>query len=172
MDQSLLETAEAVARLMPRLARGLSAADKDPADDLPLAQLRLCGILGEGPRPMSALSRNLGVSLSALTQIANRLERARLVKRVAEENDRRVRSLQLTARGEKMMRKRSETRVLRTVEVLRRLSADERHAVRTSLEILAQACSAVPPGGRTERTNGRPKSPDPGTGPAKALNHE
>ena len=62
---------------------------------------------------MSALSRELGVSLSALTQIADRLERARLVKRTAAEDDRRVRCLQLTARGEKMMRSCREARVAR-----------------------------------------------------------
>ena len=121
-QHDLFEIAEAVAGLIPRLARGLTSSVKDPADDLPLAQLRLCGILGEGPQPMSAVSRALGVSLSALTQIADRLERAGLVKRVAEGSDRRVRCLQLTARGEKMMRKRREVRVLRTLAVLEHLS--------------------------------------------------
>ena len=46
------------------------------AAELPLAQLRVCGVLCDGPRPMSAVSRELGVSLSAMTQIADRLERA------------------------------------------------------------------------------------------------
>ena len=146
-QQELLEIAEAVAGLIPRLARGMSSSGKDPVDNLPLAQLRLCGILSEGRRPMSALSRSLGVSLSALTQIADRLERARLVKRVAEGNDRRVRCLQLTARGEKMMRKRRENRVLRSLAVLEQLAAQQREAVRASLEILVDACSAVPAGG-------------------------
>jgi DNA-binding MarR family transcriptional regulator len=159
-EQDLLETAKVVAGLMPRLARGLSSPEKDPADDLPLAQLRLCGILSEGPRPMSALSRTLGVSLSALTQIADRLERARLVKRVAEENDRRVRCLQLTARGEKMTSKRREARVRRTVEVLEHLSVQEREAVRASLEILVDACSAVQSGKPdSQRESQRGKNP-------------
>ncbi len=144
-QENLLEIAEAVAGLMPRLARGLTAAEKDPADNLPLAQLRLCGILSSGPRPMSALSRELGVSLSALTQIADRLEKARLVKRVAEENDRRVRCLQLTARGDKMMQRRRDARVLRMLSVLERLSAPQRESVRASLEILVTACSTVQP---------------------------
>ncbi len=137
-QQELLQTAEAVAGLMPRLARGLSSSAKDPADDLPLAQLRLCGILSEGPQPMSALSRGLGVSLSALTQIADRLERAGLVKRVAEGSDRRVRCLQLTARGGKMMRKRREVRVHRVLAVLEHLSPHQRQAVQASLEILVR----------------------------------
>jgi DNA-binding MarR family transcriptional regulator len=143
-QQELLEIAEAVAGLVPRLVRELNSSEKDPADDLPLAQLRLCGILSEGPRPMSALSRALGVSHSALTQIADRLERARLVRRVAEGNDRRVRCLQLTPRGEKMMRKRREVRVLRTLAVLEPLAQQQREAVRSSLEILVDACSHTP----------------------------
>ena len=147
-------------RADPRLARGLTSSAKDPADDLPLAQLRLCGILSEGPRPMSALSRALGVSLSALTQIADRLERARLVKRVAEGNDRRVRCLQLTARGEKMMRKRREARVLRTLAVLEHLSAPQREAVRASLEILVDACSAVQAGTTANGPAERRRPPD------------
>jgi DNA-binding MarR family transcriptional regulator len=148
-QQELLEIAEAIAGLMPRLARGLNSAEKDPVDDLPLAQLRLCGILSEGPQPMSALGRVLGVSLSSLTQIADRLERVRLVKRVAEENDRRVRCLQLTARGEKMMRKRREARVRRTLTVLEHVAAPQREAVRSSLEILVDACAAVQAGGKS-----------------------
>jgi DNA-binding MarR family transcriptional regulator len=144
-EQKLIETAQTIAGLLPRLARGLSSTEKDPADDLPLAQLRLCGILSEGPRPMSALSRALGVSLSALTQIADRLEKARLVKRIAEGNDRRVRCLQLTVRGEKMMDKRREARVHRVLTVLEPLAAQQREAVRASLQLLADACTAAPP---------------------------
>ncbi len=142
-QEDLHEIAEAVAGLFPRLARGLSSAEKDLADDLPLAQLRLCGMLCEGSQPMSALSHALGVSLSALTQIADRLERARLVKRVSEENDRRVRCLQLTAQGEKMMHHRREVRIHRTMTVLEHLAAPQRKALLASLEILADACSAV-----------------------------
>ena len=104
-----------------------------------------------------------------MTQIADRLERARLVKRVAEENDRRVRCLQLTARGEKMMYRRREIRVLRTLAVLEHVAAPQREAVRASLEILADACSAA---GAAEREgseqNGKGK---PKTANGHANNH-
>ncbi len=169
-QQDLLETAEAVAGLIPRLARGLTSPEKDPADDLPLAQLRLCGILNEGPRPMSALSRELGVSLSALTQIADRLERAQLVKRVAEENDRRVRCLQLTARGEKMMRRRREARLRRTLVVLERLSSPQREAVQASLKVLADACSA-PQTGTAVQTAAKRIAKENKTANGHASNH-
>ena len=117
---------------------------------------------------MSALSRALGVSLSALTQIADRLERARLVKRVAEENDRRVRCLQLTPRGETMMRKRRKERVLRAFAVLQRLSPPQRELVRTSLEILVNACSAPV----LSAENGSGESGDAtATGDSRSSNH-
>jgi DNA-binding MarR family transcriptional regulator len=147
-QQDLSKIAEEVAAMIPRLIRGLTSAENDPGDAMPLAQLRLCAILYEGPRSMSILSRELGVSLSALTQIADRLEKARLVKRVAEDNDRRVRCLQLTSRGEKMMRKRREARVLRTLAVLEHLSAPQRESVQSSLEMLVSACAAVQAGER------------------------
>ena len=143
----LMQIAESLAGLIPRLARGmaspgyLAGREKDLADELPLAQLRLCGVLSEGPRPMSALSRELGVSLSSLTQIADRLERVRLVKRTAAEDDRRVRCLQLTARGEAMMRKRRDARLRHSLAVLEHLSATERELVRAAMETLVTACA-------------------------------
>ena len=141
--QELLGIAKSVAALIPRLARGMSPSHNDPAEELPLAQLRVCGILADGPRPMSTLSRELGVSLSALTQIADRLERVRLVKRIAEGSDRRVRCLQLTSRGEKMMRQRGEARDQRVMAVLRNLSPSQREMVQSSLELLVAASTVV-----------------------------
>jgi DNA-binding MarR family transcriptional regulator len=132
----LLPIAESLAGLIPRLARGMSSPEKDGTHELSLAQLRLCGVLSDGPSAMSALSRELGVSLSALTQIADRLERAGIVKRVAAGDDRRVRCLQLTARGENMMRKRREARLRRSMDMLERLTAAEREQVRAAVETL------------------------------------
>ena len=96
-----VQQAKAIASLMPALMRMLSSFDDDPAAELPLAQLRVCTILSDGPRSMSALSREFGVSLSAMTRIADRLERAGLVTRVARDDDRRVRRLQLTRAARK-----------------------------------------------------------------------
>ena len=99
--------AQELTSLFLALTRQLLAVD-DQAAELPLRQLRLCMLLYDGPRAMSALSRELGVSQSAMTQIADRLERARLVRRSFEGTDRRVRSLQLTPRGQKMMQLREK----------------------------------------------------------------
>lgn len=169
----LMQIAESLTGLLPRLMRGLSPpgvakpSAKDPVDDLPLAQLRLCATLSEGPRAMSALSRELGVSLSALTQTADRLERVRLVKRTAEEEDRRVRCLQLTPRGQRMMRKRHDARLRSSLAVLEQLSASERELVRTAMETLVSACARAerkPPAQRRIDAAGNSNPGDGATG--------
>lgn len=137
------QQARGIVSLLPTLMRMLSTFDNDPAAELPLAQLRVCSILGDGPHSMSALSREFGVSLSAMTRIADRLERARLVKRVMEGNDRRIRHLQLTPRGKRIMQQRDEARVRSVAAVLEHLSPKERKEVRSALATLMTACTAV-----------------------------
>jgi DNA-binding MarR family transcriptional regulator len=137
------EQAKTFTTLLPALMRQLAAGVRDPAAELPLAQLRVCGVLCGGPRPMSAVSRELGVSLSAMTQIADRLERARLVKRMPKGDDRRIRCLQLTDRGERMMRLREEARVERALAVLAHLPPKAREDSLTALQKLIRACVAI-----------------------------
>ncbi len=142
-ETAVPQQAKAIASLLPALMRMLSSFDSDPAAELPLAQLRVCVLLCGGPRSMSALSREFGVSLSAMTRIADRLERARLVKRVAEGEDRRIRQLQLTPRGERIMKRRNEARVRSVSAVLAQLPPKERSGVRKALETLMSACTAM-----------------------------
>ena len=143
-DTILFEQARSITELLPAVMRGLFTVDGDPAAELPLSQLRVCRmLLSCGPRPMSALSRELGVSLSAITQIADRLERARLVTRVAEENDRRIRCLQLTPHGEQIMRQREDVRIHRVLTVLEHLTPEMRQKMQGSLETLLEACVAL-----------------------------
>jgi DNA-binding MarR family transcriptional regulator len=144
MDKTeLSDQATAAASLLVALTRELFAPDGSLVEQMPLAQLRVCGALYGGPRPMSALSRELGVSLSAMTQIADRLERARLVKRVADGMDRRIRCLQLTERGQKLMRLREDARNRRVLAVLEHLSPEARSEVLAALEILVEACAGA-----------------------------
>jgi len=147
-DKTDLSTqATTAASLLLVLTRELFSSDGSPhatlAEQMPLAQLRVCGILYRGPRPMSTLSRELGVSLSAMTQIADRLERARLVKRVADAADRRIRCLQLTERGQKLMQSREEVRNRRVRSVLEQLSPEARSEVLAALETLGEALAAA-----------------------------
>jgi DNA-binding MarR family transcriptional regulator len=137
------EQAKEIVALLPAVMRGLFRLDDDLATELPLAQLRVCSLLMEGPRSMSILSREVGVTLSAMTQIADRLERSRLVKRVPEGTDRRVRCLQLTPRGEHLMHRRDNERQQAAEAALRQLSPQARTELLKNLDGLLQACDAA-----------------------------
>ena len=48
--------------------------DRDPTMELPVAQLRVCTLLDPGPRTISDLAKELGITVSAVTQLADRLD--------------------------------------------------------------------------------------------------
>jgi DNA-binding MarR family transcriptional regulator len=149
------EQAAAVVGLLHSLLRELAVGSNDPAVHLPLAQLRVCRVLSDGSQSISAISRELGVSLSAVTQIADRLERAKLVRRVTENNDRRIRSLQLTARGETLLRLHDEERIRRMAAALEQLTPNSRQRAAKTLGSLVRASRAA----RTKNGNGQGASP-------------
>jgi DNA-binding MarR family transcriptional regulator len=151
----LPEEAKRVSDVLLAFMRQLTAGLDDPAVNLPLAQLRVCGVLRAGPLPMSAIGRELGASLSAMTQIADRLERARLVKRVPRGDDRRVRCLQLTDRGERMMQLHEDARLVRMSRVLENLTPDERREVTVALQTLVRAAAV------SKGQDGNPTEPGP-----------
>jgi DNA-binding MarR family transcriptional regulator len=116
--------------------------ENDPVGELPLRQFRVCMMLWAGSRAMSDLSRELGVTLSAMTQIANRLERAGMVTRGFEDTDRRVRQLQLTPRAQRMLRLRQESRVGRIATVLEQMEPVARAEALAALDALRSAAEA------------------------------
>lgn len=142
-DGDLLMQAQTMAGLMAGLVRQLFLLDDDVMTKLPVAQLRVCGILHGGRRSLSTLARDLGVSTSAMTQIADRLERAHLVKRISENGDRRVKCLELTRRGEQIMGRREAGRVRRAASVLQTLTPSARQEVLNGLQTLTEACAAA-----------------------------
>jgi len=152
-DEIKLQAAQ-LEQLLPGLARRLFTVEPDhPLADLPIAQLRVCSLLLQhGARPMSQVGDELSISLSAVTQLADRLERAGLVTRIAESApgcDRRTKRLCLTPRGEMLMISRRALRLARTEAALRHLPAVSRRAVLDALETLldAAATGALPAAG-------------------------
>jgi DNA-binding MarR family transcriptional regulator len=126
-------------RLLRALLRNVYALDPDDpiTTDLPVAQLRLTTLLGEEPRTVSEVAKEMGISVSGVTQLAHRLESAGLVERMVEDGDRRVRRLALTSRGIELVRRRSERRVQSARELLAKLPPAERRAALDTLRILA-----------------------------------
>jgi DNA-binding MarR family transcriptional regulator len=132
------DQAEVLVAALRGILRDMFIVD-DAASDLPLRQLRLCALLTDGPQSMSALSRELDVSLSAITQLADRLVTAGLAERVAEQGDRRVRCLQLTTQGRQIMHRRQRIKIRRAQAALRRLSAAERRKLLDAVATLQHA---------------------------------
>jgi len=140
----LREQSEAIVSMLSGLARRLFTLEADdPGMELPVAQMRVCTVLIDGPKTMGAISRELGISHSAITQIADRLERALMVERVPESEDRRCKSLRLTAFGVEKMRSRRERRVLRMQRAMDKLPPEDRAAVVSALRTLFDAGLAV-----------------------------
>jgi DNA-binding MarR family transcriptional regulator len=149
------EQASEFVGLLQSLLRNLTVGSNDPAVELPLAQLRVCRVLCDGRRSISAISRELGVSLSAVTQIADRLERAKLVARVADGGDRRIRCLQLTARGERLLLRHDEERIRRAAAMLKQLTPPVRTRAAAVVKTLARAAAAA----RSSQSNHRSSRP-------------
>jgi DNA-binding MarR family transcriptional regulator len=143
-DDELYNLAVELEQLMPKVLRRLYTLDPDhPANELPLAQLRVCTILQAGPRTLSAISEDLGISVSATTQIADRLERAGLVERIAGVDDRRMKYLQLSPQGVEMMRTRRDIRVRRSLVALEHLTPEMRQTTLEAMRALLVASNAV-----------------------------
>ena len=118
--------------------------DKDhPLAEMPLAQLRICLYLQAGPRTMSAISEEFKTSVSAVTQMADRLERGGFVERVADTDDRRQKMLRLTGYGAGVMQSRREMRVGRVLETMRKLTPEQRATLIASIEAFSQAAREV-----------------------------
>lgn len=144
--KTLQEQAEYLEQLLPRLMRRMFTLDPDhPAAEMPVAQLRVCTILQTGPRTLSAISEELGISVSATTQIADRMERAGLVERIASVDDRRTKYLQLTPHGRELMRTRRALRVRGVEMALAQLTLDQRHAIIQGIQTLLEASIATAP---------------------------
>jgi DNA-binding MarR family transcriptional regulator len=150
-DPLLCRQAAELETLLPTLMRRLFTLDRDnPVYDLPVAQLRVCTLLQSGPRPLSNLSQDLYISVSAMTQIADRLERAGMVERVSGAEDRRVRLLQLSALGLERMQSRRAFRTDRAQEALLQLSEEERRAILEAVHLLLDAATATAPATQQE----------------------
>lgn len=157
-DTEIAEQAALLERNLPACMRQIFAIDPShPLADLPFGQYRLCILLfREGKRTMSQVSEDLGISVSAVTQMADRLEKSGLVERQAEPGgDRRTRFLQLTDYGQSLMDSRTQIRLKRATTVLSQLTAEQRQAVLESIDILRNASKSLPPHRAVESREGQ-----------------
>jgi DNA-binding MarR family transcriptional regulator len=150
----LREQALAIVELWPQIARLLFRLDiNDPTSELPVAQMKVCSLLRDGARSMSSISAELGISVSAVTQLTDRLVHAGMVERLTEGEDRRVKILQLTAHAKESMDARRERRADYVQQALMLLTPEESTKIVEMLDHLLQAGQALLPDLTEERAN-------------------
>ncbi len=119
----------------------------DPLVELPVGQMRMMRLLGNKSWTPSSLGEELGLSVSAVTQMANRLDAIGLLARIEDPTDRRVKHLTLTPLGLELMRKRQERRVRLLETVLNHMPVDRQvefiHLLEELLEASAKATESV-----------------------------
>ena len=147
-DDKTLPTLEehtvAMERILPEIARRLFTLIDNPIEELPSAQRKVCFLLLDGRRTVSQIAEELRISVSAATQVADRLEKAELVERISETladgGDRRHRYVQLTERATGLLQERREHRQARVAEMLERIPSARHMAIRQALETMLAAC--------------------------------
>lgn len=151
VDAMLQEQAAQLEGLLPVIHRKLFTLVPDhPVADMPMAQLRTCSILQSGPRTMSSLSEELGITVSAMTQIADRMEKAGLVERILTPEDRRQKLLQLSEHGAAIMKSRKQIRIRQAAQALELVPEELRNELLKSLHVLLTAAVAISPTSRQE----------------------
>jgi DNA-binding MarR family transcriptional regulator len=110
-------------------SRGLTAAQFDI--------LMLLAYQGEGGvLDQTRLGRMLVVNRSNVTGLVDRMEAARLVERLPDPSDRRVRRVRVTAAGRRALGAAERPYLRRVEEVVARLSAGDREGLSRLLETL------------------------------------
>jgi DNA-binding MarR family transcriptional regulator len=120
------------------LVRSLS-----PADGLSLtAAATLANLERSGPRRLTGLAVQEGVTQPAMTQLIGRLQEAGLVRRETDPEDGRVVQVQLTEQGRNMLARRRAVRAERLAVILDRISAADRAALAAALPAIDALASA------------------------------
>ncbi|WP_432181432.1 MarR family winged helix-turn-helix transcriptional regulator [Streptomyces sp. NBC_00063] len=116
------------------------------AGGLSTAASSAIGRLGrEGPCRLSELARAEGVSQPNMTQLVTRMERAGLVRRVADDNDGRAVLVEATDSGLDVFRRRRAERAQALDLLIGELTEPEQQAVRIALPALARAIQSLQP---------------------------
>ena len=141
---SIKDQAEELEQLLPILMRTLHKPDPDdPLTELTMPQIRIMRLINFEPRTASSLGEELGLSVSAVTQMANRMEAAGLLERHDNKGDKRVKPLCVTEYGRELMQRRHNRRVSQAEESLAILSDEERLNFLAALSHFVSACKSV-----------------------------
>lgn len=107
--------------------------------NLTMQQLKVLIALARGASSGQALTHVLGVRLATVTGIVDRLAGQQLVSRREDPNDRRVRRVELTAAGHRLLDRLNEAGEFATRRLLERLDIDGLRTVAAAIRLLCEA---------------------------------
>jgi DNA-binding MarR family transcriptional regulator len=114
-----------------------------PANGLSLtAAATLATLERSGPRRLTSLAAQEGVTQPAMTQLVARLEDSGLVRRDPDPADRRVVQVRLTGEGREMLARRRAVRAERLALIIARLSPEDLDALAAALPAMDALVSA------------------------------
>jgi DNA-binding MarR family transcriptional regulator len=124
-----------------RAATGAEYLQEIEATGLSLAQVKSLFILAgcsenEGAISVNAVSERLGLSLSATSRALDGLARQKLVQRTEDPDDRRVRRLQLTAKGDRLVNNLVALRRAGLERFVKTLDDEQRSSLDAALEAI------------------------------------
>jgi len=144
LDDSTRDRAIRIEGQLPQVLRRLFKPDpNDPLVELPVGQMRMMRLLMMKAWTPSNLGEELCLSVSAVTQMANRLDSIGFVDRIEDPTDRRVKHLTLTHVGRELMVRRRERRVYRLESVLAKMPAERQIEFMVLLEELLEASTSA-----------------------------
>lgn len=142
MTTELLPLADDLHWLLARLARSLGAAEHEAVEPLGISlreYVVLTEVAAEPGRSQLAVARAAAVDKSLMVNAVDRLEALGLVERVSHPTDRRVRALQVTKEGQRVLAE--ATAAVRGVQqrLLAALPARQRETFTRAVQSLATA---------------------------------
>jgi len=93
---------------------------------------------GEEPHTVTTLAERFGISAASASRAADGMVRKKLVTRVEDPNDRRVKRLELTAKGERLADRIISARLAGLEEFTGSLDGDERRKLESALDTLLE----------------------------------
>ena len=134
---SRTEIAQCLESTPPRINRFLNAnMEDDPIADLPIAQARFLKTLAESPKTATQMSEELGLTLSAVVQMAQKLVDADWIEKMPDDHDRRIKVFRLSHNGAQALDSRKIHRLEQAQKLLSQLSDAEVEQLHSALVCL------------------------------------
>ncbi|MHC4493492.1 MAG: MarR family winged helix-turn-helix transcriptional regulator [Planctomycetota bacterium] len=156
MAASLNDQAERFHQLFAELVRRYQFRDRDRIcfHGLSVSQCyALQAVEAQGPLAMRALSGQLHLDMSTMTRVVDHLVANKLVTRVADPKDRRVRHVQITRAGRTLASRIRGELLAEYEQVLREIPVEGREAVIQAISLLLTAFKERQPASPRRKTD-------------------